>query len=69
MKPKAELPSNLEALQRSAVVALEAMGGGIACFAQVVEQLGHIAFQIAIALQTAQQLELGFLAARVEPKA
>ena len=69
VKPEAELPSNLEALQCRAVVALEAMGGGIACLTQVVEQLGHIPFQIAIALQTAQQLQLGFLAARVEPKA
>jgi hypothetical protein len=66
VKPQAELPAELERGQRSRVVALQRMVGGVANHADLVEDLLDLFGQNALAMQAANQLVLAFFGQGVE---
>ena len=59
VEPDRELPGDLEGGERPFVVALQAMGRGVAAAPDLVEELGDLARDQAAVTQPAQQVELG----------
>ena len=59
VEPDRELPGDLEGGERPFVVALKAMGRGVAAAPDLVEELGDLARDQAAVTQPAQQVELG----------
>ena len=50
------------------MAALQPMGGVVTGFAQAMEEVGHLPFNLAVQLQAPDQGQLGFLKAREQTK-
>lgn len=69
VEPHPQLPTNLEAVEGTGMVALQPMGCDVAGDAQVVEKASHFPFDQPLRHQAADQGQLGFLDAGEDPKA